>query len=594
MTSSTDHCEHDDNDKDVDDVSSSSSSSSLVLQLEFELKELIEELQQTSVWERNNKLCLVLINEILPKWQRRYNHNTYCSSNRNSNRNIKNDLSSWKKIKKRIVKEFNECEPFITYVLNKIQQDVKDIEMSNKSNENHENNKNMYQYQIVDLCSGFGIQSMLLSELLNDYKEYITAEIWLLDKAFPLVTRKQNSDNNNNNKKTNSNTNSNHHISTNHITQYEDSWPIPLYIRKIDIKKSREIQQLFKYVFFDNDTNNANNTEDNANANANVNVNTNVNTNVNIILIGVHLCKSLSIHAIHLYEKLLSKHDAAAAAASATTTTTNITTTTTTTTTNTHTTTSSCCLLLKPCCIPGNPYNMNRNRNIQEYKYNFQNGYSFELLDVYYDDDDDDKKKKRSSKSHANTNSTRSNTITNTHEQEEDKEEEQGSQVKDDGNDDEGSDQYKSTQDSTTKTKTTTRGTVDQKYHNRKRIDKERYNRWVQHLYNACCYTCVNSSTGNTYTYVTTCCTTTPCHRQVRLENIRSSRSQSDTTTKSTTTNTSTNINSSCSCAVAATTVQQQQKQNDDDGDDSIQHEHTNNATHYFLDSYLFCEQKII
>merc|ERR1712166_872836 len=88
---------------------------------------------------------------------------------------------------------------------------------------------------LVDICSGFGLCSMFLSELLLPSKEIIS-KIWLIDYNFP----------------------SNSNPNPIHVQQifYDNChhWPVPLRFRKTNIKKSREMKQLTKYVFNDNNT----------------------------------------------------------------------------------------------------------------------------------------------------------------------------------------------------------------------------------------------------------------------------------------------------------------------------------------------------
>lgn len=228
-------------------------------------------LKKRPVWLRNPTLSQKVLHEILPRWRRELTSEAL--------------NSPWGKIKKRIVKEFNEAEPFIEYV----------TDVMNKNEDE--------TFTVVDLCSGFGILSMLLSELLPKHR---VDKIWMIDKSFPLDFDKVES----------------HHISVQHIVGKE--WPIPLRIRKVNLKKKREIRNLHKHALKDNGT--------------------------KVIIIGVHLCKSLSVHAINLYQSC--PHALA--------------------------------LLLKPCCLPGS-----RNLYVpvdgktRPLQYDFGNGYSFRPIDLY-------------------------------------------------------------------------------------------------------------------------------------------------------------------------------------------------------------------
>lgn len=232
-------------------------------------------LKKLSVWERNPKLCETVLQKILPKWRQEL------SSEEELN-------NPWTKIRKRIVKELNESEPFIEAVQNMVENDSDNATCT---------------YTIVDLCSGFGIFSMLLSELLP--KDRVD-KIWLLDKQFPSDWNKVGS----------------LHISIQHFTRKE--WRIPLRIRKVDLKSGREVKQLHKYVFGDATT--------------------------KVIIVGIHLCKSLSVRAIQLY----------------------------------HSCPNAVALLLKPCCLPGkrNLYAPIAGK-MRPITYDFANGYSCRLLDLY-------------------------------------------------------------------------------------------------------------------------------------------------------------------------------------------------------------------
>jgi hypothetical protein len=241
-----------------------------------------KQLEPMPIWTRNLPLCQTVLNDILPKWYQ--DLNTAKSNN------------PWTKIRKRIAKELNECEPCLEYVIHMV-----------------ENSTEGETFTIADICSGFGLCSMLLAELLPPGK---VDKIWLIDKQWPhKETLPQ-------------------HITTEHI--YGRNYPIPLRIRKMDMKKSREIKQVHTRVL------------DPAPG--------------PVIMIGIHLCKALSVHAIKLYQ---ASPKAAA-------------------------------LILKPCCLPGAkflyvPSPEGRKTPIQ---YDFVSGYSFRPLDIYQDceevhDDDD-------------------------------------------------------------------------------------------------------------------------------------------------------------------------------------------------------------
>lgn len=232
------------------------------------------DLKKLPVWKRNPVLCERVLRTVIPKWRKEL------SSEEHNN--------SWMKIRKRIVKEFNESEPFITAVMN-FMQNTSDV------------------YRIVDLGAGFGILSMLLSELLPEDR---VDGIWLIDKQYPCQADAAKS----------------HHISPQHLVR---AWRIPLRIRKVDLKKGREVRQLHKYVIMD----------------------------TKAIIMGIHLCKALSVHAINFYQSC----DKAVL------------------------------FMLKPCCLPGkrNLYAPVNGKNVPII-YRFLNGFSFRPLDLYDDGEKDD------------------------------------------------------------------------------------------------------------------------------------------------------------------------------------------------------------
>jgi hypothetical protein len=232
------------------------------------------DLKKLSIWKRNPALCTHVVKNILPSWKRDL-----------ATQQLNNP---WTKVRKRLVKEFNESEPCISFIENILER-----------NEDSNN-----KFIIVDLCSGFGILSMLLSELLP--KDRVD-KIWLIDKRFPMTIDTEAKS---------------HQISMQHLKR---QWPIQLKMRKVDLKASREIKQLHKYVF-----------------------------RGRVIFVGIHLCKSLSVHAIKLYQ---SYSDAVA-------------------------------LVLKPCCLPGsrNLYAPVEGKT-KPIVYQFENGYSFRPIDLYQDVD---------------------------------------------------------------------------------------------------------------------------------------------------------------------------------------------------------------
>lgn len=195
------------------------------------LGNLRSDIEGLPVYERNPSLCDCILEDILPLYFEAF------------------DASVWNKIRKRFAKELNETEPAISYILNLLAD--------------HRGDDHPSPFSIVDLCSGFGIASMLLSDLLKLKSiDQLVRNIYLLDKQWPGDIYNPQPQ----------------HISTAHILQRKDrdrdkNWPVPLITRKIDLKKPREKKQLPKYVYRKN----------------------------KIIFMGIHLCKKLSVHAINLF-----------------------------------------------------------------------------------------------------------------------------------------------------------------------------------------------------------------------------------------------------------------------------------------------------
>lgn len=184
-----------------------------------DLAYLQSKMKASLVWQRNEPLCCQVLFEVLPKWK------------------LKFSKACWKKIRKRIIKELNEVEPCIAFVQSLLIEQERPV-------------------MIVDLCSGFGILPMILSEVLHTEK---VSQIYLMDNSFPLDASKVQS----------------HHISVEHLVPTND-WRIPLKFRKVDLKVPRQKRQLHQYIFPQNES---------------------------IIFTGIHLCKALSVHAINLYHE---------------------------------------------------------------------------------------------------------------------------------------------------------------------------------------------------------------------------------------------------------------------------------------------------
>ena len=172
------------------------------------------------------------------------------------------DRSTWNRIfeKDRVVKETIEAVPII--------DSVQRLVMSSSSTDDK-------KYTIIDLASGKGYLSMLLSELLppSQVKRFV-----LIDKAWPQHNEPPKP----------------HHISCTHIQgDYFEKWPIPLYVSKQDLKHRNQRKNIQERYLTEEDS--------------------------PVILLGVHLCGTLSIKAVEFFNENP-----------------NI-----------------CFFCLKPCCLPG-------------------------------------------------------------------------------------------------------------------------------------------------------------------------------------------------------------------------------------------------
>ena len=157
--------------------------------------------------------------------------------------------SVWLRVTKsgRLAKELNESAP----VLAKTMEYVRDIDVRTPSE----------RVVVVDLCSGFGYLAMFLSEILPKEK---VAEIVLVDKMWSMMNR----------------TPRPHHISWSHIYGEGDwkyDWPIELSTRKVDLKDYAQVNQMSVHLFS--------------------------RWNGPFIVLGIHLCGTLSIKAVEMFNK---------------------------------------------------------------------------------------------------------------------------------------------------------------------------------------------------------------------------------------------------------------------------------------------------
>ena len=176
--------------------------------------------------------------KIICKWRQRYRGNP----------------SLWQRLfkKDRVIKEFVEAAPFI----DAIQRLVVNSELGNEE-----------KFTILDLACGRGYLSMFLSELLPPER---VEKFILVDKQWPMSNMTPQS----------------HHISWTHIYGsykevedqtipcYYETWPIKLNTSKVDLKSSKQIKNMEKWL---------------------------CNNKGPIILVAVHLCGTLSLKAVELF-----------------------------------------------------------------------------------------------------------------------------------------------------------------------------------------------------------------------------------------------------------------------------------------------------
>jgi hypothetical protein len=172
------------------------------VKLERDVEWCRSEFAKLPVYHRNQPLCNRLVETILPSWSQDYGEKSLV----------------WSRIRKKFAKEFNETEPAISFILDQV----------NGANDMTGEGDPQQQrpFVIVDICSGFGNASMLLSELLNASKVRC---IWLLDKHWPTDPRVGSTKPN--------------YISTDHILSR--SWPIRIKTRQMDMKRSRDKKHLW-------------------------------------------------------------------------------------------------------------------------------------------------------------------------------------------------------------------------------------------------------------------------------------------------------------------------------------------------------------
>ena len=191
------------------------------------------------------------------------------------------DPTLWNRLRRALPKELNES----AFIIREMMKFFDDVEEGSEEDS---------PYTIVDMCSGVGFLSMFLSHLLPPQK---VSRIWAVDTLFGLSDKAlagvpAKDDEEGENTATQDNNSNRVHISSDHLTS-SIAHPIPIRPRKANIKKGRELKQIAKHCID--------------------------KTPGPTIILGVHLCKSLSVHTVRLF----------------------------------NTSEKACRLYLKPCCLPG-------------------------------------------------------------------------------------------------------------------------------------------------------------------------------------------------------------------------------------------------
>eukprot|EP00522_Entomoneis_paludosa_P008795 CAMPEP_0172446910 /NCGR_PEP_ID=MMETSP1065-20121228/6356_1 /TAXON_ID=265537 /ORGANISM="Amphiprora paludosa, Strain CCMP125" /LENGTH=441 /DNA_ID=CAMNT_0013198099 /DNA_START=47 /DNA_END=1372 /DNA_ORIENTATION=- len=212
----------------------------------------------------------------------------------------------WKRLfsKDRVCKEIVEAVPIIDGVLKYVERQW-DL-VYNRSNSEGGNAGDMEKKRIVivDLCSGKGYLSMLLSEMipltlqakaaaLNDGDkndmDYLVSKFILVDKQWPMHGTTELSP---------------HHINWEHIygscpqTGQPYVWPIPLHTSKQDLKAGR-VKSIMKDRLFDT----APTGNDDDNNNNNQQPDSTLTTPTTFMVLAVHLCGTLSLKAVDMFNE---------------------------------------------------------------------------------------------------------------------------------------------------------------------------------------------------------------------------------------------------------------------------------------------------
>ena len=231
---------------------------------------------------------------------------------------------------KRVLKEFIEAVPIIDYVRRRIVVD-------NAANTTVRDDET---YTIIDLACGRGYLSMILSECLPPSK---VERFVLVDKGWPMhgtipgpqhiswehiygihpssPSSSSSSSNDNGNSETcvfietekaneegNARSNEDDHCKNINLPSsqghcYYSTWPIPLNTAKVDLKKSKEIRMLERRLLsFDSSSSSSSPLQYTTIAGLNAAIaNTGSGNKGPIILVAIHLCGTLSLKAVDLF-----------------------------------------------------------------------------------------------------------------------------------------------------------------------------------------------------------------------------------------------------------------------------------------------------
>ena len=205
------------------------------------------------------------------------------------------DPSLWNRMRRAIPKELNESAFIIVEMMKLLGTASQDSTVITDQDANVE----QQPYTIIDMCSGVGYLSMFLSHLLSpescsrivpiDYlfalsekalagcgpekTEIDVSETLTDDQIIPIEQNQQQALTPSRQHEQEEQKQPSSHLSTTHLTSHIH--PIPIRPRKANIKRTRELKQISQHVI-------------------------NKSPGPTIIL-GVHLCKALSVHTVRLF-----------------------------------------------------------------------------------------------------------------------------------------------------------------------------------------------------------------------------------------------------------------------------------------------------